>query len=196
MPESIRNSVWDSTSISESGPFVTVNGSHSMKWFEWTMLLQLQRDIPPARDFSRIAGERTESHRFSPTRSSCRAGSLSSHERARTIRVPLRLYSAVRYCGAFYGQTEDGAPLWDYISVEALKRLLQELTPGITELGCHPAKEIDLETMYRAERLQELDVLCDSRIRKCVTKNGIELCSFDKLAGLSVRGRAGWESLQ
>jgi predicted glycoside hydrolase/deacetylase ChbG (UPF0249 family) len=50
-------------------------------------------------------------------------------------------------------------------------------------LGGHPAKQVDFDTMYGAERLQELEVLCDGRIRDIVTKNNFELCSFYKFSG-------------
>lgn len=104
-------------------------------------------------------------------------------EASSKLGVPLRSHSEVRYEGSFYGQTEDGSPLLDYISIGALKKILRDLPPGITELGCHPAKQIDFDTMYGTERLQELEGLCDDRIREFVTENNIELCSFHKVSG-------------
>lgn len=103
---------------------------------------------------------------------------------ARTISIPLRLYSSVHYCGGFYGQMADGTPLPDHISIKALKNLLTELVPGITELGCHPAKIADFDTMYTSERLHELAVLCDHQISDLLTQNRIELASFNSIAGL------------
>jgi predicted glycoside hydrolase/deacetylase ChbG (UPF0249 family) len=105
-------------------------------------------------------------------------------ENARQIGVPLRLHSRVRYCGAFHCQGAEGDPMLDNISLKGLKRVLAELSPGITELGCHPAKQIDLDTMYTTERLQELDVLCDRGIREFLSGNGIQLCSFHSLPEL------------
>src|SRR5215831_13835167 len=55
---------------------------------------------------------------------------------AHEIGAPLRLYSDIRYCGAFYGQTSTGKPLSDNIMLEALMKLLTNLEPGITELAC------------------------------------------------------------
>jgi chitin disaccharide deacetylase len=98
---------------------------------------------------------------------------------ARKLRVPLRLCSNVHYCGGFYGQMADGVSLSDNISLEALKRLLRDLVPGITELCCHPAKCIDFDSMYTIERLQELKVLCDDKIRDFLAENTIQLASFD-----------------
>jgi predicted glycoside hydrolase/deacetylase ChbG (UPF0249 family) len=100
-------------------------------------------------------------------------------EVARELAVPLRHCSpAVRYCGTFYGQTAEGAPLPDVISVDGFTNILAALPPGITELGCHPGRENDLNTMYRAERAEEVKVLCHPQVRACIAAMGIELCSF------------------
>jgi predicted glycoside hydrolase/deacetylase ChbG (UPF0249 family) len=104
---------------------------------------------------------------------------------ARMMNVPLRLCSNVQYCGEFYGQMADGTSLSDNISIEALKKLLADLVPGITELGCHPAKTVDFDGMYTIERLQELAVLCDDQIPDFVAKSEIQLSSFNS-AGTSL----------
>jgi predicted glycoside hydrolase/deacetylase ChbG (UPF0249 family) len=96
-----------------------------------------------------------------------------------TLEIPLRHYCAgVHYCGNFYGQTATGVPLPGGISVEGLLRTLVTLPPGLTELSCHPGYGNDLETMYRYERAEEVQVLCDPQVRACLTALGIELCSF------------------
>jgi predicted glycoside hydrolase/deacetylase ChbG (UPF0249 family) len=87
----------------------------------------------------------------------------------------------VRYCGRFYGQCDDGTPWPEGIAVDALIELLSCLQPGTTELGCHPAAAVDLDTMYREERLQEFATLCDPRARKALDDLEIELCSFERL---------------
>jgi predicted glycoside hydrolase/deacetylase ChbG (UPF0249 family) len=110
-------------------------------------------------------------HRTQPVRSLL----LDSANR---IGIPLRFCSNIHYCGAFYGQTADGTPLWDNITAEALKGLLVDLVPGITEIGCHPAKELDFDTMYTTGRLRELEVLRDGRLREFLANNKIELTSF------------------
>ena len=108
---------------------------------------------------------------------------------AHKLGVPLRCCSPkVCYRGDFYGQTAEGAPLPDAISVMALIHILATLPPGLTELGCHPGEGIDLYTMYCAEREQEVRVLCDPRIRAAVRAMGIELRSFqNRPNGQSVR---------
>ena len=98
---------------------------------------------------------------------------------ARQLGVPVRRCDArVQFCGKFYGQDYDGTPLPGHISVEGLLTTLAELPPGVTELACHPSAADDLPaTMYRAERQQELRVLCDPHIRQAIERAGIELCS-------------------
>jgi predicted glycoside hydrolase/deacetylase ChbG (UPF0249 family) len=103
---------------------------------------------------------------------------------AHEIDAPLRLYSDVRYCGGFYGQTNAGTPLRDNITLDALTKLLTNLSPGITELGCHPAKRIDFDTMYNDERVMELQVLCNSRVPEILAAHHIELCSFHAVSAL------------
>jgi chitin disaccharide deacetylase len=108
---------------------------------------------------------------------------------AHKLGVPLRHCSPkVCYRGDFYGQTTEGAPLPDAISVMALIHILATLPLGLTELGCHPGEGIDLYTMYCAEREQEVKVLCDPRIHAAVRATGIELRSFQNFpSGQPVR---------
>ena len=68
------------------------------------------------------------------------------------------------------------------ISVDGLLGILADLPEGVVELCCHPAAAADLDTMYRAERRQELAALCDPRIHGAVEKLGIKLCSFRDIA--------------
>jgi chitin disaccharide deacetylase len=100
-------------------------------------------------------------------------------EVAQRLGIPLRQCAAeIGYRGSFYGQTAEGVPLPNVISVEGLIHILETLPAGFTELGCHPAEHCDLDTMYRLERLKELRVLCDPQVRTAITAMGIELCSF------------------
>jgi chitin disaccharide deacetylase len=101
---------------------------------------------------------------------------------ARQLAVPLRRCGFdVRYCGDFYGQDSDNSPLPDRIAVEGLIRILNSLSPGITELCCHPAAAKDLKTMYLAERCRELETLCDPRVREAIVSMEIILCSFQDI---------------
>jgi predicted glycoside hydrolase/deacetylase ChbG (UPF0249 family) len=96
--------------------------------------------------------------------------------------APLReVDERVHYCGTFYGQTFDGEPLAQHISVDALIALLDKLPEGVTELGCHPGMDVVLNTMYRGEREVELNTLCDPRVRTAIDERGIRLCSFAEL---------------
>jgi len=99
---------------------------------------------------------------------------------ASNLGVPLRSCNpAVRYCGDFYGQTREGSPLSERITVDSLIKILADLPPGITELACHPGQTIDFETMYRFERIQEASTLCHPMVRTAIQTLKITLCSFD-----------------
>ena len=107
---------------------------------------------------------------------------LALVEIARANCIPLRHCSPeVRYCGEFYGQSAEGHSLPDAISLDSLLRIFATLSSGVTELACHPSKSDDLDTMYRAERVKELMVLCDSRVMSAVACAGINLKSFNDL---------------
>lgn len=101
----------------------------------------------------------------------------------RILGVPVRHASRAKYCGAFYGQGRHGAPLPDGITPAALAGLVHGLAPGTTELACHPAAAIDVDTDYAAERLAELEALCAPSVRAAVTDAGIRLRGFGFGAG-------------
>jgi chitin disaccharide deacetylase len=104
-------------------------------------------------------------------------------EAARDLAIPLRGCSPdVHYCGEFYGQTAEGFPYPDGISVDGLLRTLAALPPGVTELGCHPGDGDDLDAMYRRERAEEVQALCDARVRAAIIAEGLHLCSFHDVA--------------
>jgi chitin disaccharide deacetylase len=103
-------------------------------------------------------------------------------ELADELRVPLRDFApGVRYSGSFYGQGASGEPLAEAISVEALRGIIAGLPPGVTELGCHPAAADDLDSMYLAERMEEVRALCDPRVRAALDEAEVELISFADL---------------
>ena len=98
---------------------------------------------------------------------------------SRQLGIPLRQRSRrVRYCGDFYGQSEDGTPFPEGISVDNLLRLLSTLRPGVTELGCHPGLDDDIDSMYRCERTEEVRTLCDPRVQATLEALAIELRGY------------------
>src|SRR5262249_28210362 len=98
---------------------------------------------------------------------------------AARLEVPLRNCSpGVRYCGEFYGQIGNGLPDPEGIGLTRLITILVELPPGFTELGCHPGKRADVDSMYRTERAEEVRILCDPRVRETIVRERIQLCSF------------------
>ena len=110
-------------------------------------------------------------HRAGPARSTMR-------QAGRILGVPLRHFSAVHYCGDFYGQTKEGMPYPEGLSPAKLVRTLAALPAGVTELGCHPGLEDEVNSMYGSERTVEVRTLCDPRIREALAREGIDLCSF------------------
>ena len=100
-------------------------------------------------------------------------------EMAGELVVPLRHCDPrIRHCGDFYGQTGEGKPLPGSISLDALIEIFAALPLGVTELACHPGLDDELQSTYRSERVEELRVLCDPRVRATAAVKKIELCSF------------------
>jgi predicted glycoside hydrolase/deacetylase ChbG (UPF0249 family) len=113
-------------------------------------------------------------HRREPARSAVLAA-------GRALGVPVRHFCpGVRYCGEFYGQ-QAGRPFPEGIAVERLLAILAALPPGVTELSCHPGDAVGLDTMYRAERAEEVRSLCDPRVRAELDARRFTLCSFATL---------------
>jgi predicted glycoside hydrolase/deacetylase ChbG (UPF0249 family) len=130
-------------------------------------------------------------HRDEPTRSILLRA-------AQALGVPLRECSAhVRYDGRFYGQASHGEPWPRGISVAGLLEILSGIPPGLTELGCHPGLDLELDSPYRLERTKEVETLCDARTRIAVQAHAIELVSFREVKRWSAKDSAGaapWKS--
>lgn len=97
---------------------------------------------------------------------------------AARLGVPLRSGGTIAYRGDFYGQESTGGPLPDAITTESMIRLIAGLPPGTTELACHPGYPEGLDNGYSSERLIELRVLCDARVRDALARNAVQLSSF------------------
>jgi predicted glycoside hydrolase/deacetylase ChbG (UPF0249 family) len=98
---------------------------------------------------------------------------------AKQLSAPLRGCNAdVLYCGSFYGQSGRGEPCPEAISAKALIELLTRLPPGVTELGCHPGEDDQLDSTYVRERFVEVGVLCDPRVRQTLVDENIRLSTF------------------
>jgi chitin disaccharide deacetylase len=101
------------------------------------------------------------------------------------LAVPLRSVTPqIQYCGDFYGQTGEGYPYPEGIRLEGLLKIIEHLPAGVTELGCHPGEDEQLDSVYRSERMQEVKVLCDPQVRAALQSNAVQLCSFHNLPGL------------
>jgi chitin disaccharide deacetylase len=156
---------------------------------EWVCRLERA----PANDAAAVAAELTcQLERFEAV-SGRRPTHIDSHqhvhrhEPARTVvrkaaarlGIPVRHYGPVRYCGSFYGHGRKGEPYPDALSAHALAEIVASLPPDTTtELACHPAAVLDVESGYAEERLVELEALCDPRVRAAVACAGVTLCNF------------------
>ncbi len=96
---------------------------------------------------------------------------------AAELGLPLR-NRAVRYEGGFYGQSGKGEPFPEGISPERLVELIRALSPGWTEIGCHPAAGPVPTSSYDAERQVELATLCDPGVKTLLNVSDVHLCSF------------------
>src|SRR5207253_1297070 len=92
----------------------------------------------------------------------------------------------VHYCGEFYGQTAKGVPTPINISIESLLGIFAKLSPGLTELACHPSRGGHPNSTYSRERDQELKALCDPRARAALVFERIQLCSFRSASVLTI----------
>jgi len=164
-------------------------GEWAFRMGEWTPLYHVM-DVDDLESVSREVGRQcqmflelmgrppthVDSHQHVHMREPARA---IVAERARALGVPLRGCSdTIRYCGSFYGQTGSGDPLLELIRVPALVALLRDLSPGTTELGCHPGFGVESNTMYAREREHEVETLSDPAVRSALDDFGIMLCSF------------------
>ncbi|MBA3881585.1 MAG: ChbG/HpnK family deacetylase [Chthoniobacterales bacterium] len=101
---------------------------------------------------------------------------------ANELRVPVRNCTPqITYCGAFYGQTDEGEPQPQGISVDQLIRMIERLPFGWTEVGTHPGYSAALDSVYASEREVELRVLCSPAVQAAVAKTGVQLCSYHDL---------------
>jgi predicted glycoside hydrolase/deacetylase ChbG (UPF0249 family) len=151
---------------------------------------EIEREIESQlAEFSRLTGKtpsHLDSHQHVHLQEPVRSIATSF---AAELGVPLRGVSPdIRYCGNFYGQSGKGDPCPQAVCVDALVRLIEELPPGITELGCHPGEEIDgrERLVYAEERKLELDTLCDLKVREAIVQQRVRLCSFADVASTAI----------
>jgi len=72
-------------------------------------------------------------------------------------------------------------PLPGAITVEALMEVIEMLSAGVTELACQPAAELDHDSDYGEERIREVEMLCDPRVRAAIDRCGVDLRAFADL---------------
>jgi predicted glycoside hydrolase/deacetylase ChbG (UPF0249 family) len=102
---------------------------------------------------------------------------------AEQLAIPVRhFHPQIQYCGDFYGQGRHAEPCPDAITISALTRIITSLPPGITELACHPAESRDFTSDYSAERINELETLCNPIIQTTIRKQDVALITFKQSA--------------
>jgi predicted glycoside hydrolase/deacetylase ChbG (UPF0249 family) len=140
-----------------------------------TIAAELKRQLEL---FERLVGRpptHIDSHQHVHRREPVRGVVVAAASR---LGVPVReLTPGIAYNGGFYGQ-DGGRPLPEAITVDALVREIERLPAGVTEMGCHPATAVDLETTYGEERVREVETLCDPRVGAVVEAEGVSLRSF------------------
>lgn len=94
--------------------------------------------------------------------------------------VPLRHDGRVRYLGGFWGQSESGATELEHIRPEFLLEIIRtDVSEGLNELGCHPARLTgDFASSYLEERATELETLTQPGLCDQIEALGIRLVSF------------------
>ena len=107
-------------------------------------------------------------------------------EFAKKHKIPLRQNSEAIYNGNFYGHSYDENwnhhPLHENIGLDNLKRIIQKLPSGITELCCHPGHFTpELNDPYNKEREIELAILTDPSIMLLIKELNIRLINFAEI---------------
>ena len=87
--------------------------------------------------------------------------------------MPLRFDGPARYVGEYYG-----LPAPEAIEPGALVVIIEGLGDGLSEIGCHPGLDAELDSSYRLQRLREVEVLCDAAVREALDRAGVALRSF------------------
>jgi predicted glycoside hydrolase/deacetylase ChbG (UPF0249 family) len=111
-------------------------------------------------------------HRQEPARSVMAAA-------AAELRLPLReIRGDVAFVGGFYGQTNRGTPYPEGIAVETLVSIIESLPPGTSEISSHPGLDESLDSVYRVERITEVETLCSRGLRAALAQAGVTLISY------------------
>jgi hypothetical protein len=61
----------------------------------------------------------------------------------------------IAYCGKFYGQSDKGHAYPTGIGIAALLDIIRTLPAGTTDLPCHPAAALDMDSTYKEGRIDE-----------------------------------------
>jgi predicted glycoside hydrolase/deacetylase ChbG (UPF0249 family) len=116
---------------------------------------------------------------------------------AAQLGVPLRDFAPrPRYAGGFYGLGAKNAPFPEGITCGNLIGTFSMLPAGVTEMGCHPGLDEELDSAYRDQRLIEVSTLCAPRVRSALQELEIDLISFRELNHSPPVGVCGVEAVE
>lgn len=99
--------------------------------------------------------------------------------------VPVRSLCQANFIEGFFGLNIDGSGILDpaNVSLEALKRAIDQTIGGYNELMCHPGYSDDYlrnASSYNDIREQELKAVTDPGIKEYLQQSGIQLVNWDK----------------
>lgn len=140
---------------------------------------EIERQVARFLEIVGAAPTHIDSHQHVHLKPIVREAAMAAAQR---FGVPLRrCMLGVNYYGAYYEQGAEGAPMHANIELPGLMQTLRKLSPGVTELACHPGLFDDLDTTYLNERALEVRTLCDPHIENTLRDENIELCSFTQI---------------
>lgn len=93
--------------------------------------------------------------------------------------IPLRQLSGVKFIESFFGMPNPGA-----VSLEQLKRSIDEATEEYNEIMCHVGYSDDYlreHSSYNDLREQELRAITDPTIRQYIEDKGLTLCGWGRV---------------
>jgi chitin disaccharide deacetylase len=95
--------------------------------------------------------------------------------------LALRARAVLRHAGLCFPDRCAGLQMPDVRSEQALKRFLERLPAGSTELICHPGYADSHTAFSTADRERELAALTADTVRKAIKHNAVSLISFSDL---------------
>lgn len=97
-------------------------------------------------------------------------------EYSRLNKIPIRGFGVAKFIDSFFGNHGDGD-----LSVEGLKRAIDQVQNGYNEIMCHVGyadEYIIANSSYNVMRETELKAICDPSVRQYIKSKEIQLCDW------------------